>query len=180
MEFRRYRQVLTVAYVGVMAAGAILLTASVVKQLLFRRPAVDAPSSLIEEAAPDPAALLACHAEVHALLGDLGETTCALLEHPTRDERVEVGNHWKDFSRSWNDRWDLVNKRCGFEELAGTSLGDGYDRMAQVHSDLPRMRLKYQSLLVRFDDEQAAELARMRRALDQSEAALRSEANRHD
>jgi hypothetical protein len=37
------------------------------------------------------------------------------------------------------------------------------------------MRLKYQSLLVRFDDEQAAELARMRRALDLSRATLDEE-----
>jgi hypothetical protein len=44
--------------------------------------------------------------------------------------------------------------------------------MAQVHSDLPAMRLKYQSLLVRFDDEQAAELVRMRRALESSHEDL--------
>ena len=51
-------------------------------------------------------------------------------------------------------------------------MGDAYDRMARVHEALPTMRLKYQSLLVRFDDEQADELARMRRDLSSSEKLL--------
>jgi hypothetical protein len=44
--------------------------------------------------------------------------------------------------------------------------------MARVHGDLRAMRLKYQSLLVRFDEEQSGELRRMQRALKRSRVAL--------
>jgi hypothetical protein len=66
----------------------------------------------------------------------------------------------------------VTNAQCGFSELADTNLGVAYDRLAQVHGDLQIMWHKYQSLVVRFDDEQAAELVRMRLALDRSRAAF--------
>jgi hypothetical protein len=55
-------------------------------------------------------------------------------------------------------------------------MGVAFDRMAKVHAGLPSVRLKYQSLLVRFDEEQAAELAGMRRALDLSRRDLAAQA----
>ncbi len=178
---------MTALYIVIAAAGFLLLTASVARELLFRRPATAlrtrAPSG---ESPPDAAELLECQADLLNLLLRLGDETCHLIHRPLEGEhqdgpadngsggdRATIASVWKDLSRDWQNDWDLINARCGFSELADQNLGVAYDRMAQVHSDLPSMRLKYQSLLVRFDDEQAAELARMRHALDQSGTALR-------
>ena len=170
-EFRRYRQVLTAAYMMVAAAIALLLTASVVKDLFFRRSNVAAAATLSHER-PDPAELLACHGMVLDLLTTLGRETCELLALPPSGDRGELASRWEDVSRAWRDEWDVAEARCRFSELAETEMGVAFDRLAKVHGDLPTMRLKYQSLLVRFDEEQAAELSRMRHALDLSRRDL--------
>jgi hypothetical protein len=174
-EFRRYRQVLTALYLGTATAGSVLLAGSVVKELFFRRPAVELPASAISVDDPDPVQLLDCEQRVEHLLSLLGSETCELLAPPT-SERSELPARWEDFSRAWRDEWDVVDARCRFSELADTKMGAAYDRLAKVHGDLQAMRLKYQSLLGRFDDEQAAELAQMRRALDLSRTVFEEKA----
>jgi hypothetical protein len=174
-EFRRYRQVLTVLYLGTATAGSVLLAGSVVKELFFRRPAVELPRSAITVDNPDPGELLDCAQRVERLLDQLGHETCELLT-PTAGAEGSEPARWEDFSRAWRDEWDVVDARCRFSELADTRMGAAYDRLAKVHGDLPAMRLKYQSLLGRFDDEQAAELAQMRRALDLSRKVFEEEA----
>jgi hypothetical protein len=177
-EFRRYRQVLTSLYLVIAAAGVALLAASVVKELFFRRPAVEPPPTAIAADDPTPSELLECHGLVQDLLIKLGRETCELLALPPSGSRSELPARWEEFSRAWHDEWDVANARCRFSELADTNLGVAYDRLAQVHGDLQTMRHKYQSLVVRFEDEQAAELVRMRLALDRSRAAFEGEAQR--
>jgi hypothetical protein len=176
-EFRHYRRVLTAIYLGTVTAGFLLLAASIAKELLFRRPATDAPRATADRAEPSPEEILRCHAQVLSLLTRLGEKTCELMAvPPVKGDRGELASSWEDFSRSWHHEWDVIDARCQFSELKDAKLGVAHDRLAQVHGDLPTMRLRYQSLLVRFDDEQAAELARMRRALDLAEEALEQRA----
>jgi hypothetical protein len=168
---------LTAIYLGTAALGFALLTASVVKELFFRRPAIELPQSALSVDDPDPVVLLDCHRRVLSLLNQLGSKTCELVSTaPPSSDRSEVSARWEEFSRAWRDEWDVVNARCRFSELADTRMGVAFDRLAKVHEDLRPMWLKYQSLLVRFDDEQAAELARMRRALDLSRAAFEEKA----
>jgi hypothetical protein len=175
-EFRRYRQVLTALYLVTAVAGFALIAGSVFRELLFRRPAVKPPVSAIS--GDDPGELLECNRRVLDLLTKLGHETCELLALPPSGSRDELPARWEEFSRAWRHEWDEANARCRFSELADTNLGVAYDRLAQVHGDLQTMRHKYQSLVVRFDDEQAAELARMRRALDLSRAAFEEEARK--
>jgi hypothetical protein len=178
-EFRRYRQALTVIYLVTAVAGFTLLCASVVKELFFRRPAVELPASALSVDNPDPTVLLDCNGRVLGLLNQLGAQACELLTRAPSGDRSELSSSWEEFSRAWRDEWDVVDARCRFSELADTRMGRAYDRLAQVHDDLRPMWLKYQSLLVRFDDEQAAELASMRRALDLSRAAFEEELREH-
>ena len=177
-EFRRYRKALTAAYLVIAAAGFALIAGSVFKELLFRRSAVEPSLAAISAEDPDPRELLECHRQVLHLLTGLGHETCELLALPPSGSRSELPARWEEFSRAWHAEWDDANARCRFSELADTNLGVAYDRLAQVHGDLQTMRHKYQSLVVRFDDEQAAELARMRRALDLSRAAFEEETHR--
>jgi hypothetical protein len=171
-EFRRYRQILAGLYLAAAVAVFGLLAVSVARELFFRRPQVVVPASSLSPDNPDPDELLECHRQVLGLLTELGKETCELFALPPSGDRGELASRWEDFSRAWRDEWDVADARCRFSELADTNMGLAYDRLAKVHSDLPTMRLKYQSLLVRFDDEQAAELARMRRALDLSHEAF--------
>jgi hypothetical protein len=176
-EFRRYRQVLTALYLGTAAAGFALLAGSVFKELFFRQPAVELPASIISVDNRNPVELIDCEARVERLLSQLGQKTCELLALPLQGDRSELPARWEDFQRSWRDEWDVVDARCRFSELGDTNMGVAYDHLAKVHGDLQAMRLKYQSLLVRFDDEQAAELAQMRRTLDLSRTAFEEEAS---
>jgi hypothetical protein len=165
-----------VLYLVIAAAGFALIAGSVFGELFFRRPPVKLPrASAISADEPDPRELLECHRRVLGLLTKLGHKTCELLALPPSGSRSELPARWEEFSRAWRGEWDVANARCRFSELADTNLGVAYDRLAQVHGDLQTMRHKYQSLVVRFDDEQAAELARMRRALDLSRAAFEDE-----
>lgn len=107
-----------------------------------------------------------CNHDVTSLYEQLSRTALRLLALPQQHERTDIIPQWEEFSRSWLTRWERVNAWCRFPELADTHMGEAYDRMAQIHGDLPALRLKYQSLLVRFDRQQAAELARIRRDLE--------------
>jgi len=171
-EFRRYRQVLTSVYLVVVGLGGVLLAASVASALLFQRPSVELTGPKISAENPNPEELIKCNRDVTRLLGALGDETAALMAKPT----AEIDRHWEDFSRTWRKSYHEVNARCRFAELAGTNMGTAYDRMAGVHAELPAMRLKYQGLLLQFDEEQADELGRMQRALERSLAALEERA----
>tara|TARA_R110002096_G_scaffold77896_1_gene183125 strand:+ start:21676 stop:22254 length:579 start_codon:yes stop_codon:yes gene_type:complete len=167
----------------------LLLTASVVKHLFFRTPAVGLPESSIVTDNPDPRDLLECNTLVLEQLTNLSAKTNTLLNQPVAGEpandrqkssrRGDLASDWKRFSNQWRDEWDVVNARCRFSELAETTMGAAYDRMAHVHEALPAMRLRYNSLLAEFDNEQADELFEMRRALDESRESIQRRIERH-
>jgi hypothetical protein len=93
-------------------------------------------------------------------------------ERRPSEERAAWKSDWKNFSTKWRDQWDVIDARCRFSELAETKLGAAYDQMAQVHEALPAMRLKYNRLLADFDNTQADELMKMRRALVDSRNSI--------
>jgi hypothetical protein len=173
-EFRRYRQILTGAYLVLAASVVVLLTASVVADLFFHRPPGAKAQAAISVEQPDPDELLECHDLVFNLMTALGSETTRLLALPVGGGRGELASLWEDFSRAWLDDWDVAEARCRFSELAGTHLGVAFDRLAKVHGDLPLIRLKYESLLDGFGEELAAELADMRHALDLSHDAFQA------
>ena len=171
-EFRRYRQLLFAVYVAAAAACLLLLATSVARHLFFRSPAVELPKSSIVTDNPDPRELLECNTLVLEQLSNLSSKTNELFERPLREQRVGLARDWKQFSIQWQDRLDVIDARCRFSELAETTMGGAYDRMAHVHQALPAMRLKYNSLLAIFDKEQADELSEMRRALAVSRKSI--------
>lgn len=166
-EFKRYQQALAAVYIGTIGAGALLLAASVVKGLFFR-PVVQPQVPTLVAGAPDPIDLSRCHEEVTRLHGDLERIAVERLTAPARGRPPDTAPPWESFERKWLQRWEEVNGWCRFSELAAPGWGQAHDLLANVHSDLLAIRLKYQSLLVQFDKELAAELADMHRALDRS------------
>ncbi len=169
-EFKRYRQALAAVYLTTVAGGFVLLAASVAVQL-FLPPVVPLEGPRLSAENRDPALMLACNHQVQELYDQLGTETSQLLDAPRRGDDRNLGAAWESFGRRWLRAWHVVNAQCGFEDLVGT-MGEPYDRMARVHGDLREMRLKYQSLLVRFDEDQADELRRMKRALERSRTEL--------
>lgn len=164
-EFRRYRQILGGLYLAVASLGAVLLIASILVELFFRRGG-PAPG-------PTPADLLACNEEVRRLLEDLGEAAADLQRDAARGApKTELGDRWAEFSRGWQARWERVNTACQFDERADTGLGEAFDRMAYVHRNLPALKLKYQRMMKQFTEEHAEDVADMRRALDKSRSLL--------
>ena len=154
------RRALLAVYVAVGALGVVLVLSSVIVELFFRRSE--------RTAAPTPADLLACNRDVERLLGSLGESAGRLHGEALSGDDAVLRSRWHEFDRAWQRDWQQVNERCGFDELADTGLGTAYDRMAQVHRALPRMKLKVRELIERFDAELAEDVTEMRRALDRS------------
>ncbi|RMH42931.1 MAG: hypothetical protein D6689_06715 [Deltaproteobacteria bacterium] len=179
-EFRRYRQVLATAYAVVAAAGGALLAASVIYGLFFERTEPRLTGPRLSADNPNPEELIACNRDVARLLDDLGRHTATLMATAgasgdpggSSPSTESIDRRWETLSRRWRMDYDEVGARCRFSELANQDLGTAYDRMASVYAELPAVRLKYQSLLVRFEDDLAGQLRRMRRALDRSLAAL--------
>ncbi len=185
-EFRRHRQVLIALYLIAATAGFLLLTASVVKELFFRKATVQLSNSSVVADNPGPRELLECHNLVLEQLTQLSTKTSELLARPLQaagkgtdkewnalnrspsERRASWKSDWKLFSTKWRDNWDLIDARCRFTELAETNLGVAYDQMAQVHEALPAMRLRFNRLVADFDKEQADELRQMRQMLSDS------------
>ncbi len=170
-EFKRYRQTLKALYLAAVGAGVLLLAASVLMELYFR-PVVKLPGPILSAANPDPENLLRCHDDVVSLYEDLAGVPIRLLSLPLEHKRDEVLPRWEEFSKAWLARWERVNAWCRFSELADSHLGEAYNRMAEIHGDLYTMRLKYHSLLIRFDGELAGELARLKSGLESSRNLL--------
>jgi hypothetical protein len=176
-EFKRYQQALAVFYITVIGAGTLLLAASVVRELLFR-PAVQPRPDLQETI--DPSRLLQCHQEVSALHDQLARRAHELLEPSLRHRKRDLLSAWDSFAQTWRRQWEHVNGWCRFSqpvELSDTTQGEAYDRLADVHAKLFAQELKYRSLLARFEEDLAADLVEMQRALDRSRRLLAGEAN---
>lgn len=180
-EFRRYRQVLLALYFAVVAAGGALLVASVLWQLVVSPPATEEPPTdpeapfdwPISVGDPDPDKLLRCHADISALLKNLGDIAGDLKAAPTRDAAAEIDSLWERRSRQWRSEYEDVGARCRPSSLADAHRGaHGLGPMAEVYAKLPAMLRRYQTLLEQFDDPMAGELAQMRRALDRSRTSL--------
>jgi hypothetical protein len=192
-EFRRHRQVLTALYLIAAAAGFLLLTASVVKQIFFRKSTVELSNFSVVADNPGPRDLLECHDLVLEQFIHLSTKTSELFARPLRgggadgatdaqalgrspsERQAAWRADWKNYSTQWRDQWDLIDARCRFTELAETNLGAAYDQMAQVHEALPAMRLKYNRLIADFDKEQADELRQMRQMLSDSRNTFTSQ-----
>jgi hypothetical protein len=180
-EYRRYRQILTTAYLAIVGLGALWLAASVAYALVLYRPHVALRGPVLSAKNPNPAELRRCLDDTRELLAALDHKMTALLSAPLLGHSPkQVDAQWEHFSVEWRASWDEVDLRCRFGELFETRMGTAYDRMARVHGDLPAMRLKYQSLLVRFGDEQAEQLAEMVAELDKSHRALAPPAGAQD
>jgi len=165
--------VLTALYLAVAGLGGLLLLASVFTELISPARAGQARPNSPIPANPSPEHLLACNQAVRDLLDELGETAGQLLSVPAETGEQELGSQWRGFTVSWQRRWYATDSECRFSELADSNLGIAFERMTQVHEDLDAMRLKYQAMLIRFEEEQAQELSAMRQALDKSHRALK-------
>ena len=175
-EFRRYRQGLTLLYFAIVAAGGLLLILSIVWQLVAphpRPPPGDLEGAQISAHDPDEEELLACHDDLFELLGRLGAEAGSLLSAPPRGETGEVGTAWNEVSREWLKQHKRLGVRCRFEELALAQRGATFERMAEVHRELPAQLDYYENLLEQFDDVQAGQLAQMREALQRSRESLK-------
>ena len=169
-EFKRYRQILAALYIGIVATAFVLLAVSVVDELYIRGRSHHPDARRAGN--PSHSDLVRCLGDITGLYSELGHRTAELLALPGKDRSAEILPRWKDFSETWLKRWDEVEVSCRFESPLDTARGEAYHSMARVHGELPAMRLEYQSLLIRYDKELAADLARLARELDRSRQLL--------
>ncbi len=112
----------------------------------------------------DLQAMLACEADVRALLDDL-----AVRRAP--DDK----GAWQAVDETWQRRWEEAGARCRFEELRDKGLGEAYDHIAWAHAELPEVHRAYVALLKSYYARQQPRVEELRQALESSRRTLERE-----
>jgi hypothetical protein len=173
--FKRYRQVVYVAYFSIVGLVGVYLITSVSVWLTLRhrarqiRPPIgDRPR--IEE-------LLTCHAEVDRLFQDLNhrydEIPTLLAKQP-----FDAGRRAREVQGEWRRKWREVGQHCRFNELSGKVVQPGFDELAAVYADLEELDIGHAALLARFGRQLAPRVDDMRKSLQASRQSLEAAARR--
>jgi hypothetical protein len=165
-EFRRYRQGLQIATIGVTAVIVAWLIASVAHSL-FVHPAVRTSATTFSGRADDVDALLDCQADVESLFDDLNRKLFDLQALGARYD-IQQAVQWEAFSKGWQRRRQEVGARCRFDELSGHGLGAAYDHLAVVYDELEEVQRAYAVLLYNYIDHHASRVDDIRHALETS------------
>jgi hypothetical protein len=166
---RRYRQVVGVAYLAIVAIAVGYLITSISVALLHRHRAPSNRPQIGRQ--PRPEEMLACQAEVDRLFLDLNARYFELPAQLSR-EPIDLRKKTHDLQVAWRARWREVGQHCRFADLAGTGLGAGFDQLAATHADLEELDIGTASLLSRFKRQLAPGVDEIRRNLAQSRRAL--------
>jgi hypothetical protein len=173
--FKRYRQVVYVAYFAIVGLVGLYLIASVSVWLLQRHRARQMRPPIGDQ--PRVEEMLACHKEVERLFRDLShrydEIPSQLAEAP-----FDVRRRAREVQGQWRRRWREVGQYCRFNELSGKGMEPGFDQLAAVHADLEELDIGFAALLGRFGRQLAPGVDDVRRTLKASRQSLEAAARR--
>ncbi len=163
-EFRSYRFTLGAIVFGLTTIGVGWLAASV-GVTLFVRPPLPPGAITFSGRADDVSALERCLGEVRSLVDDL-----VVRQAPARGSATATD--WQELGDLWNQRWRDVGAQCRFEELHDQGLGEAFDHMAWVHTELPEVHRAYVALLRSYFSRQQPRVEEFRQALETSRRTL--------
>jgi hypothetical protein len=168
-EFRQYRRFVTWFVLLFVSIGSAYLLVSVGVSIYRRRHAVPAGDPL--GAVLTVSALRGCYDE----LEDVTEGLQKHLEnfhHLLGDYDPEEAKRWADEGTVWRRQWDVLGRRCRFDQIRGTTYRKEFEEMAAVYDELGQTQQIYTSELKRFGSNQAPRLRRIRDRMQRIGARL--------
>lgn len=173
--FKRYRQVVYVAYFAVVGLVGVYLIVSISAWLLMRHRARQIRPPIGDQ--PRMEELLACHSEVNRLFQDLNHRYAELPAQLAK-QPVDMQRRTRQVQGEWRRKWREVGQHCRFDELSGKVRQPGFDQLATVHADLEELDIGYAALLARFGRQMAPRVDDLRRQLQHSKQSLQAAARR--
>jgi hypothetical protein len=162
-EFRRYRRLVSWLVLGFVSLGSAYLLVSVGVTIYRRRNAVPAGAPI--GAVASAADLESCHEELNDVEQGLErhlENFDRLLDHYDAEE----AQRWSEDQSFWLGQWRAAGERCTFSAPRPGPLSKEWEELAVIHAELHETEAAYTKELLRFGQNQAPRLDRIRERLE--------------
>jgi hypothetical protein len=161
-EFRPYRRFVSLAILAFVILGSIYLLVSVGVTIYRRQHAV--LTGL-------PIGAIASRADIEGCHEELSDVTDGLEKHLENFHRLvahydaDEAQRWAEDRSFWLGQWRAAGARCQFDEVRGGKLGKEWEQLGVVHTELRETEASYTKELIRFGQDQAPRLDRIRERL---------------
>jgi hypothetical protein len=171
-EFRPYRRFVSLFILTFVSLGSVYMLVSVGVTIYRRQHAVLAGTPIGMEASP--AELKSCYEELNDVADGL-EKHLENFHHLVAHYDAEEAQRWAEDQAFWLGQWRAAGGRCHFQERRAGQLAKEWDHLAVVHEELRETEASYTKELLRFGHDQAPQLDRIQKSLDEIGARLSGE-----
>jgi len=111
--------------------------------------------------------------EIRGCYDELRDVSLALVKHLENAYHLlggydsEEARRWSDEGEIWRRRWQLIGRRCRFEEPRPNPPHRDFETMAAAYQELGSIQNTYSRDLLRFGNELAPRLDRINKRVDQ-------------
>jgi hypothetical protein len=162
-EFRRYRRFVSWFVLAFVSVGSAYLLVSVGVTIYRRRNAVVLGA---------PVGHVASEADLESCAEELTEVEQGLERHLENFHDlvahydVSEAQRWSEDRSFWLGQWRAADQRCHFAQPRAGKHAKDWEQLSVVHADLKDTEALYTKELVRFGQDQAPRLDRIRERLE--------------
>lgn len=173
-EFRPYRRFVSLFILTFVSLGSVYLLASVGVTIYRRQHAFFSGA---------PVGAVASAAEIESCHDELTDVTDGLEKHLENFHRLvahydaDEAQRWAEDQAFWLGQWTAAGARCRFDERRGGKLGKEWEQLGVAHAELRETEASYTKELLRFGQNQAPRLDRIRENLNNIGKRLSQESN---
>ena len=171
-EFRPYRRFVSLLILTFVTLGSIYLLISVGVTIYRRQHSVSTGTPVGTETSV--AEIESCYEELNDVADGL-EKHLENFHHLVAHYDAEEAQRWAEDQAFWLGQWRAAGSRCRFQERRAGRLAKEWDHLAVVHEELRETEASYTKELLRFGHDQAPQLDRIRKSLDEIGARLSGE-----
>lgn len=168
-EFRRYRRFVSWFILSFVSIGSIYLLMSVGVTIYRRRNAVPAgaPVGMVASASD----LESCQQELTDVEQGL-ERHLDNVPHLVAHYDAAEAQRWSEDRTFWLGQWQAADQRCKFAEPRSGPYAKEWEQLGVIHAELRETEATYTKELLRFGQNQAPRLDRIRERLQNVGARL--------
>jgi hypothetical protein len=162
-EFRPYRRFVSLFILTFVTLGSAYLLVSVGVTIYRRQHAVPMGS---------PVGIIASHDEIESCQDELTDVADGLEKHLENFHRLvahydaDEAQRWAEDQAFWVGQWRSVGERCHFERRRVGRFAKEWEQLGVAHAELREIEGTYNKELLRFGQNQAGRLDRIRENLD--------------
>ena len=175
-EFRPYRRFVSLVILTFVSLGSIYLLISVGVTIYRRQNSVSTGTPVGMEAST--AEIESCYEELNDVADGL-EKHLENFHHLVAHYDAAEAQRWAEDQAFWLGQWRAAGSRCRFQEHRAGQLAKEWDHLAVVHEELRETEASYTKELLRFGHDQAPQLDRIRKSLDEIGARLSGSSRKH-